>query len=194
MNFLAHLYLSDDHPDLMIGNFIADAIRKVQWQEYEEGIIRGVKLHHFIDDFTDSHAVVRQSKQRLYDGYGKYAPVIIDIFYDHFLAKDWEQHHHQSLKDFTDEFYTFIQGKSAMLPERINYMIPYMVKHNWLYNYQYVEGIHSVLGGMSRRTPYENNMHTASVELERHFEHFEKEFYAFFPELKEACEDWLRKY
>ncbi len=191
MNFLAHLYLSGDDEDLMIGNFIADSIRKVQWEQYRPSIIRGVELHHFIDDFTDSHKIVKQSKSRLYEGFGKYSPVIVDIFYDHFLALNWNHYHSVPLKKYAHDFYRLIQKELHILPKRIKFIMPYMTEGDWLYNYQFIKGIERVLGGMSRRSPYENNMHKATDALVSHYDLFGKEFELFFPELEKSCKDWL---
>jgi acyl carrier protein phosphodiesterase len=194
MNFLAHLYLSHHDHDLMIGNFIADAIRKVQWKEYTPEIIKGIEMHHFIDDFTDTHEVVKESKARLYKDFRKYAPVIVDVFYDHFLAKNWEHYHPQKLQDFTAAFYALTNSRKEGLPEHIQNMLPYMISNDWLYNYSKIEGINKSLTGMSRRSKFDNNMDLASKALEEHLDAFKDEFERFFPELEAGCKNWLLRY
>jgi len=86
MNFLAHLYLSKDNQNIMIGNFIADAIRGNKFKHFPAEIQKGIILHRHIDTFTDQHPIVRISKRRLHERYGHYDGVIIDLFYDHFFG------------------------------------------------------------------------------------------------------------
>src|SRR5688572_7860936 len=105
MNYLAHLYLSGNDQQRMIGNFIADHVKGKAIHDFPEGIRDGIFLHRQIDQFTDSHPVVTESKIRLRGTFHKYAPVIVDVFYDHFLARDWTQYHHQSLEVFAEECY-----------------------------------------------------------------------------------------
>ena len=97
MNFLAHIYLSGEDEGITIGNFIADGIKGKKYLSYPASIQKGILLHRGIDSFTDSHPTVRQSTARLHENYGHYSGVIVDILYDHFLAKNWEEYHEQDL-------------------------------------------------------------------------------------------------
>ena len=92
MNFLAHLFLSGEPGELMVGNFIADSVKGNAMNDFSEGIQKGIILHRAIDTFTDSHNEMQKSKERLRPRYKKYAPVITDIFYDHFLAVNWQDY------------------------------------------------------------------------------------------------------
>ena len=92
MNFLAHIYLSGDDPELKIGNFIADAVKGKKYTTYPQKIQEGIILHRKIDSFTDAHPIVKKSASRLFSKYGHYNSVIVDILYDHFLAKNWKAH------------------------------------------------------------------------------------------------------
>ena len=98
MNHLAHLYLSQTNVDLMVGNFIADRVKGKDLLNYSESVQKGIEMHRAIDTFTDEHAVVMKSKKRLFPVYHKYAAVIVDMFYDHILAKNWEEYSPISLK------------------------------------------------------------------------------------------------
>jgi acyl carrier protein phosphodiesterase len=116
MNFLAHIYLSGDDPEVQLGNFMADAVKGNQYTQYELGIQRGIKLHRFIDSYTDTHPVFRRSKSRLHGKqFGHYTGVIMDMFYDHFLAANWREFHHQPLEVFTDNFYSLITPTNPKL-------------------------------------------------------------------------------
>ncbi len=118
MNFLAHLYLSPENTEIMIGNFIADHIRGNKFSHYSEAIQKGIYLHRAIDSFTDAHEIVRTSKRRLHERYGHYDGVIIDIFYDHFLAKNWADYSQIPFEIFTQSIYTLLNNKKQMLPEK----------------------------------------------------------------------------
>jgi acyl carrier protein phosphodiesterase len=187
MNYLAHLYLSSGHPEISIGNFIADHVKGADIQRYSGAVLEGIRLHREIDSFTDSHSVVEESKRRLRPRFGKYAPVIADVYYDHFLARDWQRYHHQSLPDFSLECYALMNANRHHLPERSAHMLSFMEKQNWLLNYASIEGIGKALGGLSRRTRFESGMEYAHHFLLEHYESFEREFQDFFPALEEAC-------
>lgn len=184
MNFLAHLYLSGDDPNIMVGNFIGDFVKgKIALAEFDPEIIKGIELHRAIDEFTDNHEVVTASKNRLRPKYRHYSGVIVDVFYDHFLAKNWNTYHSELLPDFADKAYEVIQSYDAILPKEVKFMMPYMIKGNWLVNYSNTEGIHRALSGMARRTPYESKMEQSVEDLRENYNDFKNEFEKFFPEL-----------
>lgn len=183
MNFLAHIYLSGPERDIQLGNFIGDFVKGNQLQHFSTPLQAGILLHRHIDAFTDTHEVVRESKLRLRPGFGHYAPVIVDVFYDHFLAANWRKHHSEDLRQFTEAFYAAAKSKAAELPERAVKMLSYMSTDNWLFHYQFIDGIKWALTGMSQRTSFDSNMELAHKALEQHYHSFENEFNLFFPEL-----------
>jgi len=181
MNFLAHLKLSDDNDDLMIGNFIADSVRKVEYQNFKPGVIAGIELHHKIDFFTDHHPVVDQSKQRLRPRHHKYSGVVVDILYDHFLARKFSNYHSTPLPRFAENAYSLFHRRWEELPAGIQHMLPYMEAGNWLVNYGERKGLERVFSGMSRRANFENEMGRAVEDLFNHYHLFEQEFDEYFP-------------
>jgi acyl carrier protein phosphodiesterase len=192
MNFLAHLFLSGHDKEVMVGNFIGDFVKGRDLEaRYGAGIARGVRLHREIDFFTDRHPIVKQSKDRLRGKYRHYAGVIIDIFYDHFLAKNWDAYSSQFLPDYADHCYETVLSFETILPEEVKYMMSFMVKQNWLINYARFEGIHRALAGMSRRTKFESKMDEASADLKRDYDSYENEFAEFFPLLMNYCSEWI---
>jgi len=88
MNFLAHIYLSGQDELIKIGNFMADTVKGKNYQNYPKKLKIGILLHRFIDSYTDSHVVFRQTTKRLHPNYGHYSGVLADMFYDHFLCKN----------------------------------------------------------------------------------------------------------
>ena len=194
MNFLAHLYLSGDNPSILIGNFIGDFVKgKNLAEKVGSEIAKGIELHREIDFFTDQHPIVTESKKRLRPKYHHYSGVIVDVFYDHFLAINWNDYHQELLPDYANSIYDLIQKNSAILPDRVNIMLPYMINSNWLVNYANTEGIHRALTGMARRTPFESKMDESISDLKENYEEFKTEFTAFFPELIQHCNSWLVK-
>ncbi|MDN5214300.1 acyl carrier protein phosphodiesterase [Fulvivirgaceae bacterium BMA12] len=183
MNFLAHIYLSGEMDDLMVGNFIGDFVKGKKFENYSQQMVNGIKLHREIDWFTDNHQTVEKSKDRLWKKYRHYAGVIIDMFYDHFLAKDWAVYSRETLDDFTQKAYNVLLKKKAVLPQKAQHMLPYMIKNNWLLAYQHVEGIEKALQGMAKRTTFESNMEKAGDDLREDYELFGQEFHEFFPEI-----------
>lgn len=168
----------------MVGNFIADSVKGNAAQGFTEGIQKGIKLHRAIDTFTDNHPEMLKSKERLRSRYKKYAPVITDIFYDHFLAVNWNTYATVSLREYTQQVYTYLGEYYPVFPVRSKQFYDYMVKYDILFAYTKIEGIEQVMQGMSRRAHFISGMETATEELQRHYSDFETEFRAFFPDLQ----------
>ncbi|PKB44466.1 acyl carrier protein phosphodiesterase [Cellulophaga sp. RHA19] len=183
MNFLAHIYLSFENDEITIGNFIADSIRGNKFKHLPKNIQKGITLHRHIDTFTDAHKTVRKSTKKLHENYGHYSGVIVDIFYDHFLAKNWSTYSNTPLAEFVDNFYDLLEDNYLILPENTKRMMPYMIADNWILSYASLTGISKVLDGMNRRTKNKSKMNFAIVDLKEHYEEFEKEFTSFFEEL-----------
>lgn len=188
MNFLAHIYLSGENKLITIGNFSADGIRGNKYKQYPNEIQVGIKLHREIDTFTDAHPVFRQSTKRLHKAYGHYSGVIVDIFYDHFLAKNWNDYSNIPLEKYIQDFYKTLNENFEILPERFKRLTPFMIKDNWLLSYATIEGIQKVLNGMNRRTKGRSKMNESTKELLANYEDFENDFKVFFRDLIEASE------
>lgn len=183
MNFLAHIYLSFGDDQITIGNFIADNIRGNKIDHFPKRIQQGILLHREIDTYTDSHAIPKISSKRLHKNYSHYSRVIVDIFYDHFLAKNWDNYSDVPLDLFVDRFYDLLEDNYPVLPTGVQRMMPYMIADNWIFNYSKMEGISRVLNGMDRRTKNKSKMNFAILDLEEHYSEFETEFTSFFEEL-----------
>jgi len=183
MNFLAHIFLSFDDPEITLGNFIADSIRGNKYRHLPDKVQKGIVLHRAIDTYTDAHPTVRKSSKRLHKNYSHYSGVIVDIFYDHFLAKNWKRYSETDLADYVEGFYDLLEDNYAILPEGVKRMMPYMIADNWILSYAEMDGIARVLNGMNRRTKNRSKMNFAILDLEEYYDEFEKEFTDFFEEL-----------
>lgn len=168
-----------------MGNFIGDFVKGKDLHNYEELITIGIQVHREIDFFTDNHELVRQSTKRLRADYRHYSGVIVDMFYDHFLAIHFQDYASISLEAFTNNAYKLLEQNIDLFPPKAQNMLPYMIRGNWLMNYKHLGGIHRSLQGISRRTKFDVQLHLAVQDLQKHFHLYEAEFKAFFPQIME---------
>lgn len=185
MNYLGHLYLSGDDPLVITGNFMADAVKGRDLSRFAPRIQEGIRLHRRIDSFTDAQRPVHAGRAALRAHAGRYAPVAIDLFFDHLLARDWGRWHPEPLSDFTGRMYTLLQEHAADMPERTQRMLPYLVGGDWLRTYASLDGIGRALHGMARRFQGAGPLAGAESVLAAHIAEFEQEFDAFLPALKD---------
>ncbi|MFQ3297012.1 MAG: acyl carrier protein phosphodiesterase [Patiriisocius sp.] len=183
MNFLAHLYLSKNDTNIMIGNFIADHIRGNNYEAFSKEIQQGIFLHRAIDTYTDTHEVVRKSKRRLHARYRHYDGVIIDIFYDYFLAKNWASYSETPLDVYTSSVNKLFDEIKLDLPLKSQQFIKYMIEYNILFNYKNKDGIEKVLNGMNQRTKGKSQMNLAIEDLHQLEQELEQDFAVFFKDL-----------
>lgn len=184
MNFLAHIYLSGNNELIKIGNFIADGIRGHDYEQFPIDVQKGILIHRAIDTFTDANPIFRQSKHRLHEAYGHYSGVIMDIFYDHFLAKNWARYSGEKLEDYAERFYQSLRDNYDWLNPKTQAMMPSMIRRNWLTSYATIEGIGMILFQMDHRTKNRVSMQNAVNELQEYYTEFESEFTTFFEELR----------
>jgi len=184
MNYLAHIYLSEDHELIRIGNFMADHVKGSKYKAYPTEVQKGILLHRKIDWFTDQNEIARKSKRRLHDRYGLYRGVIIDIFYDHMLAANWADYSAVPLQEYAASFYQSLESHQNLLPDKVKYMTGYMIQNDWLTSYADPEGIRQVLSGMNRRTEGRGKMDRAIEDLLEHYDDFELDFRNFFKKLR----------
>ena len=191
MNFLAHIYLSGDNEQVILGNFFADSVKGKRYLDYPMDVQKGILLHRAIDYFTDTHPIFRQSTSRLFDKYRHYNAVIVDIFYDHFLAVNWERYSRVPLESYAVRFYDLLHQNYKILPSGVKNFMPYMLRDNWLVSYQSVEGIKKTLYQMNQRTKNRSRMDLAVEELEAYYPQFQEEFTMFFEEAQVFAADKL---
>lgn len=183
MNYLAHLYLSGPDEGLIVGNFIADAVKGRSVERYPEPIRRGISMHRSIDRFTDGHPLNAEARRWLYPYVHKYAGVVLDMYHDHFLATDWGSWSAEPLQGFTRRSYQTLLRHFLSLPPRSRRILPFMMKDDWLSSYARMEGLGQAFQGMARRTPFASGMEGAVKVLEDHYDEFRKVFQQFLPEL-----------
>ncbi|MFO7655835.1 MAG: ACP phosphodiesterase [Bacteroidales bacterium] len=183
MNYLAHLFLSGNDEEVIIGNFIGDYVKGHNFNNYSENIKKGILMHRNIDMFTDTNRIARASKSRFASVYGKYAGIIIDILYDHYLALKWNLYSGANLEQFVDEIHAILMRSFKILPEEVQSFIPSFINNNWLNTYKSIEGIEIVLDKMSKRTSLPDKTKNAIKIFREEYDFIEEEFLAFFPTL-----------
>ena len=187
MNYLAHSYLSYQKPNLIIGNFIADSIRGNQFEGLTDGVIEGIRLHRKIDTFTDTHPIYLTSKHRFSKDFDKYSGVLMDIIYDHYLAKNFEQYSPLSLQEHANGIYDILKNNHDFLPENAKRFYSYMTERNILFHYSTLNGIETVLTHLSGRIRNRFELQLAVPILEANYHEIEEEFAIFFDDLQAFC-------
>ena len=186
MNYLAHIRLAGDDPECLIGNLLGDFVKgRLSEDCYTPGIRRGIMMHRRIDAWTDSHEITRKCARLISPERRRWSRVIIDIFYDHLLAVNWERYSDESLRDFLDRAYGIILGVADIFPERAAARIITIVEDGWIEKYRSVSGLSVVFEGMSRRVRRKNPLSGSEQELVAHYDEMNEHFNRFFPEILE---------
>ena len=184
MNFLAHAYLSFNHPGILVGNMISDFVKGKKKYDYPEAVQKGIHLHRQIDTYTDAHEATKEAKQFLKPAAGLYAGAFIDVVYDHFLANDANEFSEASLQQHASSTYEVLQDNYHLLPEKFQGMLPYMKSQNWLFNYRTLDGTKSSFGGLVRRAAYLSSSAEVYALFLQHYQQLQKCYNDFFPSVK----------
>ncbi len=179
MNFLAHIYLSGKNEKLMIGNFIGDYVKGRKYEDYPMAIKQGILLHRQIDYFTDTHSSFREAKKLLVPEYGLYSGIIIDMFYDHFLAKNWNSYSDVSLRQFSKWTHAVLLLNFFHLPKRVQGFLPFLIQNKRLESYATADGIQNSLKLMSRYTSLPEKSKIAMEIMESNQQFFDDNFSGF---------------
>ncbi|HEY8402383.1 MAG TPA: ACP phosphodiesterase [Cytophagaceae bacterium] len=185
MNYLAHIYLSGDSHNLMIGNFIGEFIKRKDPEFYIEELRDGISLHHAIDEFAHNHPVYKRSQSRINSKFFKYSEKIIDVFYDHFLASLWSNYSNSSLEQFAADSYKILGSNKSILPYKARLILPSLTRSNWLYTISSVAGIHKVCFELDKRSSSKTFILGALEDLIDNYNEFKEDFKEFFPDLIE---------
>ena len=184
MNYLVHLYLSGDDPELQLGGMLGDFVKGPIPDTYPAKIRHGLRLHRKIDTFAQANRYCRSSRLRLHPRYGHVRSIMVDIFYDHFLALDWAAFHSEPLETYADRFYRTLETYHKWLPDTLARIAPRMTTHNWLVAYReksVVErALHHLASQLSRPTPLAEGLE----ELDRHEVALKTDFIGFMAEAK----------
>ncbi len=188
MNYLAHIYLSGESDEIILGNFIGDYVKGNKYLNYPEEVAYGIRLHRSIDQFTDQHPDVRKCIDLVKPGYGRYAGIITDVFFDHFLAANWNDYSSHTLRQMAKHAHAVFLSNFRLLPFRVKQFLPFLIQHKRLESYAKRENLHQVLEIMSRRTSLPPKTDWAMQVLFQEYDQFEALFRSFFAEMIEYVE------
>ena len=186
MNYLAHIFLAENNPESIIGNLLGDFVKgrlEKYHYLYSDKILQGIENHRQIDYFTDHHRVFLDSKRRISSQQRRFAGIIVDICYDHFLARNWSSFTSERLESFSQRIYKILQQNLPILPEKLQQAVPRMIAEDWLTSYRDYQGICLTFTRLSRRVKFTNHLSEAATELMNNYKELESDFLQFFPEL-----------
>lgn len=195
MNFLAHLLLSGKKDGIIMGNFVGDFIKGRLTDEktasWNPDYVTGLKLHRHIDFFTDTHPVVKEAKRQAAIKHGKLSGIIIDIYFDYFLAKNFADFCTETLWVYAHSMYAVIEKNEELIPESMVPMARAMIRQDWLNSYNTFDGIALTFNRMSRRTGFMEPIKDAMLELRDNEEFYLEKFKIFFPELQHEAAKFI---
>ena len=183
MNYLAHLFLAGNRPESVIGSLMGDFVKGRVDPTRPPALRHAILQHRRIDSFTDAHPLVKQSKQRINPEFRRYAGILIDVFYDHFLATEWRRYASVPLDAFTEQVYHEVNRQLQALPSRMQLSMRYMVANDLLGSYRSVDGIGQALRGIETRLRRPSRLGEAVTELEDAYLALRGDFTEFFPQL-----------
>lgn len=188
MNYLAHAFLSFGNEEVLVGNLLADFVKgRKRLEKYPAAMQKGIELHRHIDAFTDSHHVLKTSVERLKPTQNRYTPVVVDIFYDYFLANNWSLYSDEPLEAFVNKTYRQLENNFGIMPEKVAWIFERMIADNWLFGYQFETKIQYTFERLASRVKFEHNMHNAIDDLIQHKTALNEDFKRFFPDLKQSA-------
>jgi acyl carrier protein phosphodiesterase len=193
MNYLAHLLLSDHSEESLLGNFLGDFVKGEIGARYSSAIARGILLHRKIDRFADAHPLTKTNRRLFSPQQRRFAGIILDICYDHFLSVHWPEYSTIDLDLFIRQAYSVLEKNRALLPDRLQAILPRMIRQNWLGCYRSLEGVELTLARISRRISRESHLRDSIIEIKHHYAVLESNFCRFFPELIEFAKAYHQK-
>jgi len=189
LNYLVHLFLSDPDPGCLLGNMMGDFV-KGRLDDHPPGpILQGLEQHRRVDAFAHENEDFRRSRNRIAPAYGHYRGILVDIYYDHFLAKNWSQYHPRPLEDFARDIYRLLEDRFSILPEGFQRIVPRMISRNWLVSYRQRETIDTVLQQISTRLRQPNPLAAGGEELRAHYGALKGDFDRFLNEALQVVTD-----
>ncbi len=190
MNYLAHLYFSDPHPLAWAGSLLGDFHKGAIPQEFPQPLRRHLQLHRRIDSLTQVNENFQTSRRRLDPRFRSGRSVLVDVFYDHFLAQNWHHYHQQSLLEFSRQVYAGLAEQQHHLAPELNSILPQMAERNWLYSYRLEEVVARVLVRLEQRLQHRLPLAEGFFELQRWRKELEIDFAAFMLDSSRFVEQW----
>ena len=187
MNYLAHFYLAEQSSEGLLGSLLGDFVKGRLDDRFPQTVRRGIALHRAIDSFTDAHPLHLESRNRIGGERRRYAGIIIDVCYDHFLCRRWAEYSNETLDRFAARVYGILREHQDELPDRLRRMVPHMIADDWLGSYAELENVGRALDGIARRIARSNPLAGAVIEIEANYGELDGDFQRFFPQLRDQA-------
>ncbi len=193
MNYLAHLYLADTSDEFLIGSFLGDFVKGSIGDRYSQGINTGIKFHRKVDIFADTHEKSVASRNLFSREKRRFAGIILDICYDHFLSKHWSKYSDTALPEFIDHVYDLLPKYQDIFPQRLKSVLPLLISQNWLGTYLTLKGVEITLNRIAKRISRKNSLEGSVSEIRSNYADLETNFLAFFPDLVAFTKSFTRE-
>jgi acyl carrier protein phosphodiesterase len=193
MNYLAHLYLADASEEFLIGSFLGDFVKGSIGDQYRPEIRSGIQFHRKIDIFADNHEKTVASRNLFGREKRRFAGIILDICYDHFLSTHWSEYSDTGLTEFIAHAYALLQKYQDIYPKRLKSVLPRLIRQNWLGTYITLEGVEITLNRIARRISRKNSLEGSLSEIRSNYAELETNFLAFFPDLEVYAKSFIRQ-
>lgn len=191
MNLVMHQLLSFENPAWQVGNHLGEIVKGKKYLDYVPEIQKGILLHRFIDSYSDSHPMVKSSTSKLHKNYSKFSPIIVDVYYDFLLIKNWPMFVKQDFESFRKNCYQVLQESEHLYPPKLLKFTQALIKYDWFEKYSTYDGLEITLTNMGTRTTFQNNMHMAVRDLYLNEASFEEDFLRFMPDMIQESKEFL---
>ena len=183
MNYLAHLLISPEDGLSRLGNIMADFMRDVNQESLPQKVWEGIQLHRSVDCYTDSHEVVKDLRKHFSPEKRRFSGIVLDVVFDHFLIKHWEKYSADEFHAFVDRSYEDLWQHRELMPARMEMVVGWMIKRDWIRSYAELEHVGRALDGLAGRLKLKHDFHGSIEEVHQHYESIEAGFLKFFPDL-----------
>ncbi|MFT5886383.1 MAG: acyl carrier protein phosphodiesterase [Arcticibacterium sp.] len=184
MNYLAHVFLSGHNEEILFGNLLEDFMHgRVEHERNNHlstGIKNGIKLHRRIDTITDSHGLVKVCKNVFQPEFGRYASIVTDVLFDHFLIKNWEIFSQEDFSAFRQRSYKALEGYHDLMPEGLDKLVKSMTKHDWLKAYEFDEGLERAFIGLNSKIKSGPDLLPSIALMHENYDVINDNFLSFF--------------
>ena len=188
MNFLAHFFLAEAHDHCLAGALLGDFIKGKLTDQYSQPWLASIDFHRQIDRYTDNHMLIAAARQEFHPPYRRFAGIIIDLLFDHFLVRDWQQYSQQPLTEFEQHCYQQLTEDAPTFPQPAQRLTQYMVDHQLLSGYGDLATVNRALYGVGNRLSRANPLGTCQLAISSAYDQLDQQFQLFFPQLIQACQ------
>lgn len=183
MNYLAHLFLARKTPDSHFGNLLGDFRRGSELSRYSNEVLTGLNNHLLVDRFTDAHPQVVAAKRLFQPSRRRFAPVALDVLFDHFLIKHWSRYTRYDIDTFREDSYRLLRTRLDTMPPRMQHVVERMTQNDGLIGYAELSGVGRALYYLADRIRFANQFEHCIEDIEQHYATLEDTFLRFFPDL-----------